>query len=165
MRPKALVLAAVCALTAIACGGEETVLSRDVRIPDDEGVVTEVSLERIQLDGERTYVLADEVESFTTRSHEVSPLLGWEGKYVHVGLDGGEQVSWVAGIGTVVRDDPPYTLYTGVFSRLDDETGRAVFADGTALEVSDGLRFPQAGSEAVVTIDPERHLVTGLDAP
>lgn len=165
MRPKALVLAAVFALAAIACGGEETVLSREVRIPDDEGVVTEVSLERIELDGERTYGLADDVESFTTRSHEVSPLLGWKGKYVHVGLDGGEQVGWVAGIGTVVQDDPPYTLYTGVFSRLDDETGRAVFEDGTALRVSAGLRFPQAGAEAVVTIDPDSHLITGLEGP
>ena len=41
------------------------------RVPSDVGVATDMTLDRIQLDDKRTYEIADEVESFATRSHHI----------------------------------------------------------------------------------------------
>lgn len=156
------IAAAALGLIAFACGGgPDSVLGTGPRIPDAEGIATEVTLEQIEIDGDKTYPIGDGVESFTTRSHEVTPLLTWKDKYVHVGLNDDGDVDWVAGIGTVVDSKPSYTLYTGIFEAVDDETGRAVFEDGTTLELASGVKPPAEG-EAVVTIDPAKHAVTKI---
>lgn len=164
MRRKLLVLLLGASLLAApGCGGgQKSVLEEGPRFPAAEGVATEVTLERIQIDGKRSYALGENVESFTTRSHEITPLLTWKGKYIHLGLDKDRKVVWVAGIGTVVKSSRPYTLYTGVFEKKDATTGRAVFEDGTTLAVLSGLKLPRPG-ESVVMIDPAEHRITKID--
>ena len=131
----------------------------EARIPDDAGVVTLVSLERIELDGENSYPVSEDLESFTTGDHTVRPILSWKDRYVHLGIDDGA-VQWVAGIG-IVASDPPRVLYAGVFERLAEER-RAVFRDGTVLALAEGVSPPPKGSETLATIDPSNDLVISL---
>ena len=151
-------------LIACACSASPTsVLEQGPRFPDDEGVVTNITLERMQFDGERAYAIGANVESFGTQSHEPTRLLALEGKYVQVGLDG-EEIAWVASIGIVVQTPTAAVLYTGVFERLDADTNRAVFADGTTLLLGGDVEAPQAGAEIVASIDAVAHEVVSLEA-
>lgn len=138
-------------LALAACSGDGSVLESDEpRVADDAGIVSDATLERIELDGERRYEIRDDVESFKTRSHEITALLSWEGNLVHLGLDGDGLVRWIAGIGVVSDADPPIVVYSGIFERL--EAGQAYFEDGTVLPAEDGLSFPEAGTEVVCEI-------------
>ena len=166
MRSKTFIVGVAFAMFAACGGGEQSILDEGPRFPDAEGIATEVTLERIEIDGEESYAIGDNVESFTTRSHEVTPLLTWKGKYVHVGLTEDNGVAWIAGIGTVIEEkgEEPITLYTGVFEKQDSETDRAVFEDGTTLALGKGVALPEPG-ETIVTLDPERHEITNIENP
>lgn len=139
-------LVALLLLAAVACSGYESVLDsgRD-RVPDDAGIATDMTFERIELEGERTYEIHEEVESFKTRSHQITSLLSWERKYVHVGLDDDGLVRWIAGIGNVIEGNPPNVLYSGVFERFEDEGRQAFFEDGTVLTFGERVRPPGGG--------------------
>jgi hypothetical protein len=139
----------------------ESATDLEARIPDDAGVVTLVTLERIELDGKNSYQVSEDLESFTTGDHTIRPLLSWKDRYVQLGLDDGA-VQWVAGIG-IVASDPPRVLYTGLFERLESER-RAVFRDGTVLVLAEGVSAPPKGSEALATIDPSNDLVISIKA-
>lgn len=151
------------ALTLGACSNGEapSVLETGPRVPDAEGVVEDVSFERIVLDGDRTYRVHPDVESFTSRGHDPMSLLQWEGRYVHIGLTPDEEAVWIAGIGVVARSDPPRVLYTGVFAGVDEE-GRGIFEDGTVLRLDDGVEPVAEGREALAELNPERRVVTRL---
>ncbi len=153
-------------VVAAACtNGEQSILDQGPRIPDDEGVATDMTLDRIELEGERRYEIAPNVESFKTRSHEITSLLGMERRYVHVGLNDEGQVAWIAAIGAVTQSDPPRVVYVGRFTGIDEETGRAVFDDGTTLALADDVAAPrQREVEVVVTIDPRARLATSIEA-
>lgn len=153
------IVVVVLLLAAAACTEAEPI-TEQVRVPDDEGVATDMTLERVQLEGDRTYRISSRVESFRSRSHEVTSLLFWDGKYVHVGLDGNDEVAWIAGLGTVTNADPPRLQYSGVFEEIDPDTGRAVFEDGTTLAVADGVEPPETGREVAVTVDPAAKAIT-----
>lgn len=122
-----------------------------------------MTLERIQIDGRHAFTYSPRVESFTTRGHDVTPLLSWQGKYVQLALDDKHQVAWVAGIGSVVKVTPPYTLYSGNFDHVDKRTHRAVFKDGTTLRIERGVKVPRPG-ECLVTIDPSKHAISKIAA-
>ena len=132
------------------------------RIPSDQGVVTESTLERIQLDHKRNYLIDDKVESFTTRSHVVTSLLAWEGKFVQLGLSKSKKVQWIAGIGNVVPGTPPLVFYTGVVTRQESAKRRVYFDDGTVLVAGSGVKVPSKGTEVVCEIDPTTALVTKI---
>ncbi len=154
--------AALILATLSACSSNGSVLESDEpRLPDDVGIVSDSTLERIQLDGERTYQLRDDVESFKTRSHAITALLSWEGKYVHIGLDDDKKVRWIAGIGTV-SGEPKRVYYSGIFERFDRGSRRAFFEDGTVLRLADGLGAPRGTGEIVCELDPLRDLVIKL---
>lgn len=157
MRGRSIVVA-VLLIAAVGCTEAEPITER-VRFPDDEGMVTDMTLERVQLGGDRTYRISSRVESFRSRSHEVTSLLFWEGKYVQVGLDGNDEVAWIAGLGTVTNTEPPLARYSGVFVEVDADTGRAVFEDGTTLALAGGVEPPEPGREVAVTIDPTERMV------
>jgi hypothetical protein len=145
-----------------ACSSDKGVLESDEpRLPDDVGIVSDATLDRIQLDGERAYEIREDVESFKTRSHAITALLSWEGKYVHVGLDEDEKVRWIAGIGTV-SGDPKTVFYSGVLERFDGDSRRAFFEDGTVLRLAAGVDAPRKDQEVVCELDPARDLVTKL---
>ncbi len=149
-------------LGLFACSSNGSVLESDEpRLPDDVGIVSDSTLERIELDDERTYQLRDDVESFKTRSHAITALLSWEGKYVHLGLDDDKNVRWIAGIGTV-SGDPKIVYYSGVFERFDGSSRRAFFEDGTVLTFDEGLAAPRGTREIVCELDPLRDVVTKL---
>ncbi len=150
------------ALTAAACGGDDGeafTLDSSPRVPDDEGVVTAVSVERVTIDGERTYDVSDELVSFTSASRNVRPLLNFEHHYVHIGLKD-DKVVWLGGIGPVVQGSPPAVYYTGGFRRVED--GRAVFTDGTTLAIGKDVPQPPAGMVVQARIDPKAKAITGF---
>ncbi len=132
----------------------QSILDRGPRVPSDEGVVTAVTFEQITLESARTYKISKALESFTTRERKTTPLVHWQDRYVHLGLDKEKIVVWVAGIGVVPKGvSDPRVLYAGVFEKIDPK-GRAVFADGTVLRMAAGVVPPEPGKEALVTIDP-----------
>lgn len=155
-------LIALALVGSASCGGDGgSVLEREGgRVPDDAGIATDMTLDRIQLDGDRTYEIHEAVESFTTRSHRVTSLLAWEGRYVHIGLEG-ERVRWIAGIG-LVSGDPPVVRYSGIFESLDTQTRQATFEDGTVLVLAEGVDLPEPGREVVAEIDVGAGLVVRL---
>ena len=159
MRRSAAVLLLLLLLFAGAgCSGDDApvvVLDGSARVPDAEGVVQQVDARRITLDGRR-YQLSPELQAFSTYTLEAIPVRNRRGQYVQVGLDG-DTVEWLAAYGVVVRaaDGPATVYYTGVFVRAAG--GRAVFRDGSTVELDRGVDVPARGVRVRVDIDPVRH--------
>ncbi|MGH9040255.1 MAG: hypothetical protein ACRDZ3_08490 [Acidimicrobiia bacterium] len=163
------ILAAVVAVVLLgACSGggddDRLVLDGSPRFPDAEGVVEEISLERITLDGDRTYKVAKDFASFSTYDLGPTPLLHRKGQYVQLGLDG-DTAEWMAGVGVVVRapDKPPVVFFNGYLVHVKD--GQAVFRNGTVLRLADGVKSPAPEGGLRAEIDPERHEVRALVSP
>jgi len=144
--------------------GNRLVLDGRPRYPDAEGVVEQVSFERITLDGRRSYGVRKDLQSFSTYDLAAVPLLQRLGQYVQVGLTG-EKVAWMAGIGVVVRrpDAPPVVYYNGVLVRLDGR--RAIFRDGTVLRLAAGVTPPVRQGLVRAELDPAVHTVRAVVLP
>jgi hypothetical protein len=159
----ALALVAVLALAGCSRGEEKAAFALDgsPRFPDAEGVVEEISRERITLDGDRTYKVSKELASFSTYDLGPTPMLHRKGQYVHLGLDGDTAI-WMAGIGVVVRapDKPPVVYYNGFLLKVED--GQAIFRNGTVLRLADGVESPVEQGTLRAEIDPERRRVRAL---
>lgn len=158
----ARVLALVtCALLFLTACTDEDPATANARFPDAEGVVTSVSFEEIEIDGETRYPIDPEVQSFSTYNANVIPLLSWQNKYVHLGLDDG-QVVWVAGIGVVdSKADPPTVYYVGgVLVKVDKN--KAIFQDGTVLTLAEGVEPPEQGISVLALIDVNQDKVVSL---
>ena len=144
-----------------SCGGstpDQAVPSE--RDPDAAGVVESVTHESIRLGDGRTFVLSERLASFSTYTGKATPVLSWNGYYVHLGLDG-KTVRWVAGVGQVLAGEPPVVLYNGTLVKASDNRG--VFRDGTVLALSPRTeRGPTSGPVRAV-IDPRRHVVTSIE--
>ncbi len=162
------VLATVMVVGLAGCfrGGEENKFALDgsPRFPDAEGVVEKISLERITLDGDRTYKVAEDLASFSTYDLSTTPMLHRKGQYVHLGLDG-DTAMWMAGIGVVVRapDKAPVVYYNGYLLKIQD--GHAIFRNGTVLRLADGVKSPTDTGLVRAEIDPFRHRVKTLVIP
>lgn len=166
MRRSVLFLVALALAFAASCtnGNSGVLETGKPRIPDDAGVVTDSTLTRIQLDGKRNYTIADKVESFKTRSHQITSLLAWEGKYVHLGLDAKKQVTWIAGIGTVLKGTKDAVYYSGIVDKIESSKRRLYFDDGTVLQFDGRLHPPGKGTEVVCVLDPAVGVVTKVTA-
>ena len=141
-------------------GGGRLVLDGRPRTPDAEGVVEQISFDRIVLDGGRSYGVRKDLQSFSTYDLAAVPMLVRLGQYVQLGLDG-KKVAWMAGIGVVVRTGaPPVVYYNGVLVRRDGD--RAVFRDGTVLRLADGVTSPVETGFVRAEIDPAQHRVRAL---
>ena len=158
-------------LVAAACGGDESrspvVLDGSPRVPDDEGVATDLDVEgkSLTLDGDRSYQLSDQLRSFSALDLSIQPLADAADAYVQVGLEG-RTVVWLGRIAKVVPTDPPRVYYVGRFSSVgsSDEGRRIVFGEGTVLNLADGVEPPE-GSEGEILqaeIDPAAHEVVAL---
>ena len=154
---------------ALALGGcskgdtERLVLDGRPRVPDAEGVVEKISFEQITLDGGRSYGVRKDLQSFSTYDLAAVPMLQRLGQYVQLGLDG-KRVAWMAMIGEVVRAAaPPVVYYNGVLVRLDGD--RAVFRDGTVLQLADGVTSPVDHGLVRAELDPALHRVRSIVAP
>ena len=133
------------------------------RIPDVEGVVEQVSFEKITLDGGRSYGVRKDLQSFSTYDLAAVPMLQRSGQYVQLGLDG-KAVAWMAMIGEVVEGGAaPVVYYNGVLLRLEDD--RAVFRDGTVLQLADGIVSPVETGFVRAELDPNLHRVRALVLP
>jgi len=143
--------------------GHRLVLDGRPRIPDAEGVVEQISFERITLDGDRSYGVRKDLQSFSTYDLAAVPMLHRLGQYVQLGLDG-KKVAWMAGIGVVVRSGaPPVVYYNGVLVRRDGR--RVVFRDGTVLQLGAGVTLPVDHGLVRAEIDPALHTVRALVLP
>ena len=155
----------IVALALGACreGAERLVLDGRPRVPDVEGVVEQISFERITLDGGRSYEVRKDLQSFSTYDLAAVPMLHRLGQYVQLGLSG-KKVAWMAGIGVVVRGaGPPVVYYNGVLVRLDGD--RAIFRDGTVLRLADGVTSPVDQGLVRAELDPALHRVRALVLP
>lgn len=169
MSPRRGIVALAFCLVAVlgACnrgGGDDgrLVLDGRPRVPDQEGVVVEVSRERITLDGGRTYRVSPKLQSFATQTMQAVPLLGRKGQFVHVGLDGDTMV-WFATVADSFPGEPPTAYYTGVLKKVSD--GRAYFRDGTVLRLGEGVEPPVPNGFLQVEIDPKAHVVRRMARP
>lgn len=167
MRKIALVALIVSLAGLNACSKRaDPELVRDIkgpRFPNDSGVVTDVNLQRVELDGKRSYIVSRSTESFSTYDKKiVIPLLSWKSKFVHIGLSE-NNVVWIAGIGVVdTTVDPPVVHYTsGVLVRIDSK-GNAILKDGTVFRLAPGVVAPKAGSTIRADIDPETKMAVQM---
>jgi hypothetical protein len=159
IRRVAAAAAVLVALTASACGGDDEpsiALDGSPRVPDDQGVVTEVSDEEIVLDGKRKFDVSDDLKAFSTYTLEAIPLAQRQGQYVQVGLDG-DTVEWLALIGEPLEDR---VYYTGEIEEIDGD--QLVFADGTVLTLDSGVEAPESGRVRAV-INPQKRVVIAFE--
>ena len=129
------------------------------RIPDRAGVVTAVSLREITVD--RTSIpLSRKLRAFSTYTLAAMPVLQTKGAYVHVGVKSGKVV-WLAEVAKLLPapgGKQQTAFYTGTVAKT--LPGKQVaFADGTVLELSDGLAPPPAKASVLAEIDPTKDTV------
>jgi hypothetical protein len=167
MRPSLFPLLLVAgALLLAGCtrdDSEQLVLDGRPRVPDVEGVVEQISFEKVTLDGARSYAVRKDLQSFSTYDLAAVPMLQRSGQYVHLGLDG-EKVAWMAMIGEVIEAGAaPVVYYNGVLLRLEGD--RAFFRDGTVLQLADGVTSPIATGFVRAELDPSLHRVRAVVLP
>ena len=154
------------ALTLAGCARSDShrlVLDGRPRPPDAEGVVEKISFDSVTLDGGRTFQVRKDLQSFSTYDLAAVPMLQRLGQYVQLGLDG-KKVTWMAMIGEVVRGAAaPVAYYNGVLVRLDGD--RAIFRDGTVLQLGDGVTSPVETGFVRAELDPSVHRVRALVLP
>lgn len=135
------------------------------RYPDAEGVVVAIAADfsTITLDGDRTYGIQEDVQSFSALDGSTQQLLQREGQYVQVGLKDGK-VRWIGGIAALVRTtgQPPVVYYSG--NLVEVRKDKAIFEDGTVLTLGDAVEPPDGAVRLMATIDPVAHVVIALAA-
>ena len=168
MRTIGTVLVVPALLLLGACGDDgpaPLVLDGSPRSPDDEGLVTEVALDAITLDGERTYGVSDELRSFSAVDLSTVPLLFSDGQYVQLGLDG-DTVVWLGAVARPVGLDPPVVYLTDAVASVGGEGDERVvtFEGGTVLRLAEGTEVPEAGTAVRAEIDARAGVVRALEA-
>jgi hypothetical protein len=135
-------------------------LDGSARIPDDEGVATTLTHEKITLDGERTYPVNRGLRSFSALTLEIEPMLTREGQYVQIGIRDGEMV-WMGGVSAVTRDmKPPSAFFTGLLDRVEDR--RLIFATGAVFQLQKGVEPPEDAGHVAIQINVRTHEVVGI---
>jgi hypothetical protein len=161
----AALLVSVVALGACGSEGEPTAdidLDGSRRDPDVEGVVEEVSLDDITIDGRR-YELSENLLAFNTYTLVALPVLRTEGSYVHAGTKSGKVV-WLAEVAKVIdRGDRALGYYRGTLLERDGD--RLVFQDGTVLRAGDDVEVPAPPVALLVGLDPDGDVVVSVGAP
>lgn len=138
-------------------GGSGFALDGSPRPADDEGIVTDVDLESVTLDGERTYVVERDLRSFSALDLSTVPLLFTKGQYVQVGVDG-DTLSWIGAIAKPLALAEPVVLYTGEVEAVTEDT--IVFDNGTVLQRGTNIDVAEDAGDVRVSIDPETKTVT-----
>ena len=138
---------------------EQTDITSSPRFPDDQGVVTQSNNQELELDGARSYPISPSVQSFrSAKGHALTPIAHLKDRYVHIGIED-DAVVWIGVIGLVIPGSIPEVFYPGRFKGMDK--GRAVFEDGTTLELGD-VKVPSKGDQVDASIDPKTHKVFRL---
>ena len=162
------VVAAALLLVTGACRSTPEEPSADIaldgsrRDPDVEGVVNEVSVEEITVDGE-TYELSRNLLAFNTYSLVALPVLRTEGSYVQLGIES-DEVVWLAEVAKVLPEGGGRAaFYRGTLLEVDDE--HLVFQDGTVLRAGEDLERPTPPAVVLARIDVDDDRVVELTAP
>jgi hypothetical protein len=157
-------VAAALVLVLAGCGGkgrDGVSLDGSPRIADDEGIVTAVDLSSVTLDGARTYLVDDDLVSFSDIDLRPVPLLFTEHQYVQIGADG-HTARWIAAVARPVMTDPPVVLYSGTVKTVDGS--HLVFTNGTVLTVGDDVDVSRSrGKQVQVSLVPDTHSVTEVE--
>lgn len=138
----------------------ESVLDRGPRIPDHEGVVTEIDFQNVVLDGKTKLPISQEVESFTAAQHKVTAIVHWKSWYVHVGRNGDGEAAWISGL-SLAPPDTKTVQFPTTYLRIED--GRLVMKDGTTLKAAEGVKPVGRNSMVIVTIDVEKDLAVAME--
>ena len=168
----ASVATSLCLLAPACAGGGSSsspttaiALDGTPRYPDAEGVVVDIAADfsTITLDGDRTYGVRRDVQSFSSLDGSVQQLLQRKGQYVQVGLKG-DTIRWIAGIAALVQTagSAPVVYYSG--NLADVRRGKAIFEDGTVLTLADGVAAPEGalqGRRDARPVDPQGHRALG----
>jgi hypothetical protein len=152
---RAVAVLAVFALGACRAGEPVATIKLDgtPRLPDRQGIVTDVSLEKIAIDGE-SFTLSRKLRCFMTYTLAAMPVLQTKDAYVHIGLRS-KKVVWVALVARTLPgpDGQKQAFYQGTVKAFSG--GRATFVDGTVLPVASGVSLPASGTKVQVRIDPK----------
>ena len=164
-RALGLALAITLGLAACTRGGDPAPhlkLDGSPRIANDQGVLTDVDAAHLVLDGRRSYRLSSKLKAFASSTMQAVPLAPRRGQYVQVGTSGKFAV-WVATFSVIVAlpGKPPTSFYIGTLKRVAE--GRAMFREGTVLDVADGVTAPTPLPQQVrADIDVATHRVIAL---
>jgi hypothetical protein len=156
---------AAAAVALVACGSgakaPPIVLDGTPRRANAEGVVTAVTIQKLTLDGNRTFDVDPKLRCFDSGTLKSVPLLQRKGTYVQAGV-AGNKVSWIAGYSAAVQlaGRPPIAFHTGTIASA--KAGEVVFKDGSVLTLAPGVAPLDAGTSARAEIDVEKHQVTVL---
>ena len=162
-----MLAAVLLAVLVGACGGggsHRAVLDGSPRFPDREGVVTDVTLSSLTLNGRDHFSIDRDLQCFSTYTLESVPLLGRKNQYVQLGVKG-KKVTWLASFAAVVHlpNEPPVVFYNGKLLRIDGEH-RAIFRDGSVLRLAPGITAPKGADVVRAEIDPATQRVRALVA-
>jgi hypothetical protein len=138
-------------------------LDGSARVPDDEGIATIVSRNRITLDGRRSYNVSRKFVSFSTHTLQVEPMAGRVGQYVLLGTSG-KTATWMAGVSAVTQKPVPRAYYQGRLLRIGEQR-RMFFQDGTVLRLAAKIPSPQKNQLVSAIIDIKTHAVTDWTSP
>jgi hypothetical protein len=161
-------LACAVLLLGTACSSSSSgrvALDGSPRFPDREGVVTEVSLSGLTLNGHDRFTVDRRLQCFSTYTLESVPLLGRKNQYVQVGIKG-HRVVWMASFAAVIRlpGQRPVVYYTGHLVKVDVQH-RAIFRDGTVLRLGSNVSAPPGTAVLRAEIDTSTQRVVNLVAP
>ena len=135
-------------------------LDGSFREPDVSGLVDDVDLERITVDGDERE-LSENLIAFSTYTLAALPVVETRGAYVHIGTKD-DTVVWLAVVGRPVGSNGDQViLYNGTVKSSGEDVVR--FVDGTVLRLARGLEAPPAGVRALAQIDPDDDLVRQID--
>lgn len=137
----------------------KTSSGKTVRVPSDQGLVTEASLSQLTLDGKRTYSLSQTVESFSGYNLTLRPLLTWKFKYVSIGVEE-KKVVWIAGLGLLDSQKTPPVVHLANVKLDSVHEGYLIFRSGTALKLAPKVKIGSTLKPFNLTLDASSHLVT-----
>lgn len=157
MRPKRLGALVLLLLAVTGCRSEPESIFEQERLPDAEGVVSDIGPAGIKLAGGEGFEIDASVQAFTTRGYDAVPLGNLNGRYVHLGVNEENRVVWIASIGVVSTNK---VYYTGVLERSEGD--RLYFDDGTVLTLGEGVEAPEGEGSRAVVLDAERRVVVEL---
>lgn len=137
------------------------VLDGSARRANEAGEVTEASLQKVTVDGKRTYTVPSDLACFSASTLKAQPLLARKGTFVHMGVAGGT-VRWIAGYSAVVRlpGKPAVAYHLGALRTLEGRT--MVLKDGSVLPLADGVNPPKPEVQSRFEIDVATHKVTAV---
>jgi len=139
--------------------GAHFALDGSPRYPNAQGLLTAANKKDL-LVGQDEYAIGTRLITFSTYNLTQLPLGAAIDRYVQVGLHGHTAV-WIAVVGIATSGQP--VIYTGTLLRIDAHR-RAIFSDGTVLQLAPQLHPAEQSGLVIAEIDAMTGQVTALVA-